>query len=461
MVRRGVRGVTARRTTVLAAAALVLAAGCVEKVEAPTTQAQGQTPGSIDAAGMASTQGGQNADGPPVIEQLAGKSFSFEPPAAPVAAEGEPIRIGMINQENTPIGSFPELRLGAQAAADLINTELGGVDGRPIEIVPCISNFSVETSQRCAQDFAQDDSIVAVTGGIDLASTGSIPVLEQNELAYLGGIPVNFAEQRSPISFQWSGGSAGSMVAFAWHAATELDADKIVIAYGEYEPITAAAEIGRDVALALGVDEVEMVSFPVVATDFLPTLSKIKELDPDAVLVGAADTACAPFMKGAHDLGIEAQLYLVGACAAPQIATEVGPDAVEGAMFNVESPVDPSAADNSDGEMYFAAIAKYGDPQLSGASAATISFRDVMNIWMLMTELGADGIDRGSLIDLVRQAEGRPQFYGHDYTCDGQQIPDLPSICAPQQVIVKRSGDAMVPETEWIDVPQILADTQS
>ena len=441
-------GVTRAVRVVAALAGVVLTAGCVEKVETPTNQA---APGSTV---LTDVQGGQAADAPPVVEQLAGRTFSFgDAPEEPIKAEGEPIKIGMINQEGTPIGSFPELRLGAVAATTLINEELGGVDGRPLEVVPCITDFSVETSQACAQDFAQDPEIVAVTGGIDLASTGSIPILEQNDLAYLGGIPVNLAEQTSPISYQWSGGTAGAMVSFAWHAATELEADEIVIAYGEFEPIAAAADLAADVARDLGVETVELIPFPVVATDFLPTLSKIAELDPDAVLVGAADTACGPFMKGAHDLEIEAQLYLVGACAAPTIADEIGVDAVEGSIFNVESPI--SGAD-ADGLMYFAAVAKYGDPDLSAASAATISFRDVMNIWMLMTELGADEVTRSSLLELVAEAEDRPQFYGHPYTCDGEQIPDFPSICAPQQILARRTATELVAETDWIDVPALL-----
>ena len=37
-----------------------------------------------------------------------------------------------------------------------------------------------------------------------------------------------------------------------------------------------------------------------------------------------------------------------------------------------------------------------------------------------------------------------PSFNGHAYTCDGQQVPDLPALCAPQEILVEhKDGDAV------------------
>jgi hypothetical protein len=123
------------------------------------------------------TQGGQTADGPTVVSQYPGVETSFGtlPTEAKAAGTDNPIVVGMINQENTPLGSFPELRLSAEAAVKWINTELGGVSGRPIQLETCITTFSVEKSQACAQEMVQKGA-VAVTGGIDISSNGSVPI---------------------------------------------------------------------------------------------------------------------------------------------------------------------------------------------------------------------------------------------------------------------------------------------
>jgi branched-chain amino acid transport system substrate-binding protein len=374
-------------------------------------------------------------------------------PGEPTVATGEPITIGMINQENTPLGSFPELRLGVEAAVEFINRELGGVGGRPLELVTCITTFSVEQSQACAQQMVQRD-VVAIVGGIDITSNGSMPILEQNQIPYIGGIPVNFDEMRSPISFQFSGGAPGAMVAFADYAARVQGAKRVAIAYGEYQSIEAAAiDYGGKTLQRLGVSDVVEVPFPVTTTDFLPILTKANEGNPDAIFLGAADTACAPAMKTAQDLGITAKLYLVGACAAPGIVDQIGEDAVNGRVFNVEGPV---SGHDREGQLYFAVLGRYADPSLEGASAATVSFRGAMNLYALLDDLGPDGVSRAALLDLVRAARNRPSFDGHDYTCDGKQVPDLPALCAPQQILVVRNGATLDPITDWIDVPAIL-----
>ena len=378
---------------------LVLAAsGCVEK----TTVVQESSPTSAPVS-----QGGERADGPTVVSQFPGVDTSFGTlPREPVAAGTDnPIVVGMINQENTPLGSFPEIRLAAESAVKWINTELGGVDGRPIQLETCITTFSVEKSQACAQEMVQKGA-VAVTGGIDVSSNGSVPILEQNQLPLIGGVPVNNDEMQSPISFQFSGGSPGAMAAFADYAANTQHAKKVVVIYGDYAPIKeAAVKYGSAVLKRNGVSDVTEIAYPITSTDFLPTMTKAKQLEPDAIFLAAADTACAPAMKTAYDLGITAKMYLVGACAAPAIADLVGEAAVSGRIFNIEGP-----------------LIETGPPEAAIYGAAV----------------------------------DHPSFNGHNYTCDGKQVPDLPALCAPQEILVEHRDGTLAQLTDWIDVPALL-----
>lgn len=448
MGRRAWRGVV-----LLTLATALVASACVEKVEV----VQGGTTSGTGGPDVANVVGGQDTSGRSVVERYAGKTTSFGTvPAQPTrAGGGEPIRIGMINQENTPLGSFPELRLGAEAAVRFINEELGGVGGRPVELLPCITTFSVEKSRSCAQELAAKD-VVAVTGGIDITSNGSIPVLEQNEIPFVGGIPINFDEMRSPISFQFSGGTPGAFAGFAYDAATRLKAKKVAVAYGDYASIKAGGvDYGIGTLRKLGVPDVVDIPFPVTTTDFLPVLTKANEGNPDAIFLAAGDTACAPAMKTAKELQIKATIYLVGACLSPSIAQQIGEDAVEGRVFNIEGP-DPADTENIESGIYTDVVAKYGDPQLPAGSAATVSFRGVMNLYSVLAELGPERATRAEVLDTFRRAKDRPSFTGHPYTCDGEQIPDLPALCAPQQIMVTRQGGQIEPLTGWIDIPAIV-----
>ena len=401
-----------------------------------------------DAADDPPTASGESA-----MAGLAGQPwFLGEIPDAPVAADPtlEPIRIGMINQENTPLGSFPEVRSAAQTAVAFINAELGGVDGRPIELLTCITSFNPEMSQACAQQLVQDD-VVALVGGVDVTSNGAFPVIEQNELPMVGGIPAGLVEQRSEFAFSFSGGGAGGAAAFMKHAA-DSGATRVLLAYGEFESFEIAA---RDYAAVVGESlglEVELLSFSLFATDYLPVITKAQEVGADAVIVLAADTACLPVMQAMNDLEVEAQLYLTGACATDAIIDAAG-DAIVGVLFNSEGPVELG---DPEGDLYGAALDLYATEPAGGAG--TVGFRGMMNLYGILSELGADNISSESILEAVRSTSGQPSFWGHPYTCDGNQVPGLPGLCAPQQVLFEVASAGADPSGvgDWIDTAELF-----
>ncbi len=206
---------------------LLLAAACSE--EAPEEDATG-------GSDVTTVTGDDVREGDTVVERFAGEEwFLGTMPDAPVAADpdAEPIVIGMINQEDTPLGSFPEVRRAVEGGVDFVNAELGGVDGHPLELHTCITSFDPEQSAACAQEMVAQD-VVALVGGLDVTSNGSVPVLEDNGIPQLGGIPANLVEQQSDVTFFFSGGVTGGLAAFLAHTAEEGGTSS-VLAYGEFE----------------------------------------------------------------------------------------------------------------------------------------------------------------------------------------------------------------------------------
>lgn len=391
-----------------------------------------------------------------VVEQYPGKTSLGPLPTKPVKADEakDPVPVALINQEDVDLGSFPEVRQGAEAAVAFINAELGGVGGRAIELTSCKANFTPEKSQKCAQQAVQNKS-VAVLGGLDIMSGAAVPVLEAAGVPYIGGIPVNLDEMRSPISFQFSGGSPGAFVAFAHHAAQSLEAKKVTVAYADYAPIKSAAlDYGVRTLKGLGVENVKEVAFPIVATDFAPVVAKAFEDDPDAVIISVTDKPCIDVMKQADRY--RGQLYLVGACAAPATTRAAG-KAAETVIFNVEGPISATAAGN-DIKVYSAAMARYA-PDAPALTAATVSFRATMNLWSVMTEVGPDRLTSSTLLAAFKRAKQHASFTGYPFTCDGKQVAALPSLCSPQQILAQFTDGALAQITDWIDVPSVIVET--
>jgi branched-chain amino acid transport system substrate-binding protein len=372
-------------------------------------------------------------------------------PAEPEVATGEPITLGMVNQENTPGGSYPELSQAVDAAMAFVNEQLGGLDGRPLELEVCNTSFSAEGSTACGQQFV-DEGVPAVLGGIDVFGT-AVDVLADNDIPYAGGIPISDQSVQRPNSYQWSGGTWGATVAFAQHAANDLGAKKVSIVYGEFGPISQSAEYGRTVLERAGV-ETQMVPYPILATDISSAVQAATATDPDAIFLLAADTGCKAGFDAMQTLGVTAQKYFVGACAAPGILESVDADASDGTIFNVEGPVTSTDQSNDDTAFYSAVIERYGDG-LNPIGAGTVTFRSFMNLYSVLRGLGAEGSTPTAIADALSAQVDAPSFMGHPYTCDREQFAGLPAMCSPQQILAQLDDGTLDQLGTWVDVGQI------
>jgi branched-chain amino acid transport system substrate-binding protein len=388
---------------------------------------------------------------PDLIDCAAASSISAQVPTQVTKATGEPLVLGMINQENTPVGSFPELSQGVQAAIDLVNNQLGGVDGRPVQLEVCNTKFSAEGSTSCAQQFVAA-GVPAVLGGIDVFGNG-IDLLAENEIPFVGGIPVSTQSVTASNSFQFSGGSWGAMVAFADYAATELKAKSVAIIYGDFGSVADGANYGKQTLEKLGVEQVQMVPYPILETDLGSAIQAAAAGNPDAVMLLTADTGCTAAFEGMATAGLKSQAFYTGACAAPKIVAGVAAEATNGAIFNVEGPISRTNPD-PDTNLYNAVIAQYGNG-LDAIGAATVTFRAFMNLYVVLSELGAKGISADSVGKALRSKVDAASFMGHSYTCNGKQFKGLSAVCAPQQMLGEMTDRQLNQIGSWVDVGKI------
>jgi branched-chain amino acid transport system substrate-binding protein len=390
-----------------------------------------------------------------VVSAHAGEPwFLGEVPGTAVRADTalEPIRLGMINQEGTPVGSYPEVRAAVEAAVAWVNAELGGVEGHPVELHTCTTPFDADVSRSCAEELVHK-GVVALVGGVDVQSSGAYPVIEASGLVSIGGIPANLVEQRSPNAFFFSGGDSGALAAFMAHAAAE-GRSTVALAYGEevasFE--VAARDYGAVVGASLGLD-VELVPFSLFSTDYRPVASRAREIGADAVIVLAATAACVAVMQAASEVLPDAQLYLTGACAGETTFDDAGASAV-GVIFNAEGPV---GGTDAEGALYQDVVDRYAAEPAGGAG--TVGFRGFMNLYALLLDAGP-GATSETLAAAARRAVDRPSFWGHPYTCDGNQVPGLPALCAPQQVLFRLPAvdGELAAVTTWISTDELFAD---
>lgn len=422
---------------------VVTAAGCSEPTQEGSGDGGGPTTTAAASAECAKTK--------PVVE-CAPEVSMLEPylPDTPVRATKSPIRVGTINQDTGAAGAFPLLTTADKVAIDFINTELGGIEGHPIELITCNTNFNPDLSQSCAQEMVSA-KVPVVIGGIDIWGTG-ITTLEKNGIPYVGGIPVSFEAARSPVSFQFSGGTWGAVLGMGKYAMEELGAKKIAIIYGDFGPITDSARLGKEALERKGAS-VTLVATAPVNPDMVTALNEAAAAEPDAVIALTADSGCKPVMLTAKQIGFEAPLFLTGACIAPKIVESVG-DAAKDRIFNVEAVLEPGDPDN---ELYRQIATRYGakyDYPLQ--SEGTVSFRSVINLYVALREIGFDNITPQAILAKFRAARESPSFFGHPYTCNGEALPGYPALCAPQQTLGRLVDGQVEAVSGWIDVGSLL-----
>lgn len=373
---------------------------------------------------------------------------------AAVDDERSPVVIGMMNQQNSPAGSYAVLAQAAQAAVDFINSEFGGLGGQRVELAVCDVGFSAEQSVGCARSLL-DQAVLAVLGGVDVFGDG-IGILDRAGVAFAGGLPISEISAKSGNSFQWSGGAWAAALAFA-HDAVEHRDQRVSIVHPDFAPINEAARFGVTVLEAANVKAAE-VTFGITDTDLAPAMNAAASSRPDALIVLGADTGCRSAIKAAYDLDIQARKYFLGACAAPSVTDQLPRAAVDGLLFNVEGSIHP---DDPDTVLYGAAMQKFA-PDVDPVGAATVSFRSVMNLYRSMRSATDKGVEptRSSIMESLRSSKNQPSFMGHRFTCDGNQFQGLPAMCSPQQILIQMRDGTLSQTGSWIDVGKVRAETR-
>ena len=128
-------------------------------------------------------------------------------------ATGAPFKIGYVNQDSF----FPEATIGVNAAVEYANAELGGADGRPIQIVPC-KVVTAEDGAKCGAEMANDSSINLVLTGTLLNGNAELYSALNGKKAVIIGNGVEPADFTAPAGEAFVAGAPGVLAGMAKYA---------------------------------------------------------------------------------------------------------------------------------------------------------------------------------------------------------------------------------------------------
>lgn len=365
------------------------------------------------------------------------------------APAGEAIRIGYINIDAGAV-AYPEATEGAKAAEGIINDELGGIGGRPLEVVYCSVDGTPESSQTCAAKMVEE-GVTAVTLGLDFNDSVLVPVFEEAEIPIIGGVPAGADILFSPNAFFFQAGLPAVYPGIpVWIGDNLPEVKKVAILYSDDPTGTLIAEQNMAPYFEqLGI-EAELFPESAAAADYTPLVSAALATEPDLITSTFGAVACTGYINALNSLGYEGEVFHSAGCYDSAVFEAVGLDTMEGhyvnfGLYGFYTPEALPAEKQEELAIFSRAMETYTDTPLAGFPLA--SFQQIMNIKAIFEEIGPDALTYDSIIGLMTDGTVRSSFMAPDWSCDGSAAvaPGVfaPSVCTTE-VITYQVQDGQV-----------------
>lgn len=352
---------------------------------------------------------------------------------------GDPIKVGVIYTEGVAGLSVDGIIGGAELTASWVNA-YGGINGAPLEVVGCNGMGEVETSERCAREFIDED-VVAVWGLSAQWGLNGTPLLESAGIVNQTWA-IDPSELTSPVAFPFFGGIAAQIPGLVDYLIDE-ETPSVAIAFGDVPELRASVDLlATSVLEEAGVEVTEVPMAPGEADMSVPAAA-VRSAEPTAVLVLTTQQECERFMAAAVQVGLDADVGSTSGCNAEGVLEAAGPLA-ESMFFGTDTL--PPTAEDPDMTVLVELFEANDEPI---TSAGLLSYSYIRTIANLLTSMEVP-IDRASVLEAVRTADGLPVVIAG--TTDIASAPPLfPNLHNTAIRIIGIEGGEQVDLTgEWI-----------
>lgn len=398
---------------------------------------------ALAGGGLAACGSSSEEDEPAAATAAATAATTATTATTAAAPAGDAIKVGFLNQEKGAV-AFPDFGSGARAAREHLN-EAGGVGGRQLEFVECLTDGSPESSIDCANQFAEED-VAAVLQGIDFGSDAAMPILETAGIPLVGHTAFGTAQSISADAFFLGAALPAYGVAPLQVMADDLGADSAVYLGSDTKLNRAFVDSAIAPAAETAGIELTPIFYPAGNASFSTVLTSALAKKPDVIFTTAPDPDCIGIVKAAKTLGFGGTLF-AGSCSAFIAADPASADGV----FTSSDLWEPEAAEQAPAEKA-EQLATYVETMRAKApryvdTFAQDTFASTMDLAAIL-----GGIDGEVTADSARRAlqatSGLDGFMGQELTCDGRQWPGQPSACGNGIIVYRVDGDARVPVTD-------------
>ncbi len=287
----------------------------------------------------------------------ASQSASGDGPELAQGVTEDRILVGHLGPQTGPVAIYDGIRKGISSYFSYIN-EQGGVKGRTLELIAYDDQYQPAKTVQLARRLVEEDQVFAVLANVCTpCNTAAKDYYVEQEIPVimLGSGSSQFVDPPIP---NYMGSSIVNYEfearVLADYAANTLGAERIAIAYQNDDygsPLgeTAAQEIeGYDNAQV-----VQQVNFQASDSDLSAQAQRLKQSDPDAILVFSVPAPAAQLKKAVYGIGLREPAFIVSSVGgnATQLFDLAGTDVWDGTYSSAVYPM-PGQSNDEEIELY-------------------------------------------------------------------------------------------------------------
>jgi branched-chain amino acid transport system substrate-binding protein len=353
-------------------------------------------------------------------------------------AAGDPVKVGVVWPEGATI-SLPELGESANAAAEYANDCLGGIGGRPIEVVGCaIDETDQSSAASCANGFVED-GVTATVVTITAQGATLVPIITGAGIPYIvsGGSSPQEAVDQTGLVYSVSSGVGGVLGAMALEA-KEQGMAKVAMIVTE----NAAAGVKGLAAIPFGTVgvEAEAIAVPPGTPDMTPQVQAALSSGAGATAVIGDATFCISALQALQSLDPDGAHWLIVTCTDEPVIDAVGEAGLDGAtVFGASDP----ESDEPEAVLYRGIMAKYApDTPTQGFTGA--GYGTMMALVRGSADVTGE-VTSASLATVLSATAGIPTTSGYGLTwgCSTRPLKPL-TVCSSELTVGTMDGTKAV-----------------
>jgi len=418
------------RAAAVGACLLAGAAACSSGSNSSSTSAPAAT-SSAAASSAASSASSPTSAGTSTAAAFAGSVTNYQQYVGGSGAANpslSPVTIGWVNEQGGPPSeTFPQATLAAQATVKLINSQLGGVHGHPVQLSTCFIAAVEAQGTTCGDQMVNTKGVEVIAEGIDAVGNASMYGVVNGAISTLVGVSADPADDTGKNVFELEGSGVSATVAFGPFLRAQYPNDKTVaIAYQNLPGAVPISQAIQKSAQQAGFT-VTMIPYSSTATDLIAQATQMEQAQitvPDCGFVDCPLMAKAMSEIGATKPALSVPLWT----DLPGVAFPGGdlPHWIAGeATANLASTQDPGVA------AYDQAIEANG---LSAANAINpfsgIAFGSLLLATKVMNEIPFSSLSPSAITAKLKAYTGPIPLGPTTINCTGTLYPADPNSCS-------------------------------